>query len=75
MDMSTYVDPGSVVKQTEVPKTAETKPVPGGMFGVTPSDLYYGFVPTDVTQEGKQGEENLRKTTELNLKRFQLGGY
>jgi len=74
--MDTYVDPGSVVKQTEELKEVETKPVSSdGLFGVTPSDLYYGFVPTDVSQEGKQGEENLRKTTELNLKRFQLGGY
>ena len=33
-------------------------------------DLEYGFVPTNVSQSAKGGSSNVKKASEMNLKRF-----
>lgn len=67
-----YVDPS----QLDAVKKAQAKFMPPGFRpDVIPVDKDYGFVPTDVSQKGKSGAENLKMTHELNAKRFGHSGY
>ena len=63
------------IDANDMPKAKKAARKMKKMFGMAPKppiavDLEFGFVPTNVSQSAKGGKANIKKTAEMNDRRF-----